>query len=48
LPAGVAIPSRITVTPASFEAVIGLVEKPRTPTRALRDLFAGKPVDDEH
>ena len=47
LPADIVIPPRITVKPASFEAVIGLVKKPRKPTKSLRALLAGKPVDDE-
>jgi hypothetical protein len=41
------IPPRITVTPRSFQAVIGLVKKPRKPSKALRALLAGKPVLDE-
>jgi len=40
------IPFRITVTPESFESVIGLIRKPRRPTKALRDLLAGKLIDD--
>lgn len=47
LPADVVIPPRITVTPASLEAVTGLIKKPRKPTKTLRALLAGKPVDDE-
>jgi hypothetical protein len=47
LPADIVIPPRITVKPASFEAVIGLIKKPRKPTKALRALLAGKPIDDE-
>jgi hypothetical protein len=27
--------------------VIGLVKKPRKPTKVLRALLAGKPIDDE-
>jgi hypothetical protein len=47
IPACIAIPPRITVKPASFEAVVGLVNKPRKPTKALRGLLSGKPVSDE-
>lgn len=47
LPADMVIPPRITVTSKSFEKVARLVEKPRKPTQALRDLMAGKPVDGE-
>jgi uncharacterized protein (DUF1778 family) len=47
LPADIVIPPRLTVTKESFEKVIGLIKKPRKPTRALRDLMAGKPVDGE-
>lgn len=44
LPADIVIPPRLTVTGASFEAVAGLVKKPRKPTKAMRDLMAGKPI----
>ena len=47
LPADIVIPPRITVTPRSFEAVAGFVKKPRKPTKALRDVLAGKSVDDK-
>jgi hypothetical protein len=47
LPADIVIPPRITVTPASFEAVAVALKKPRKPTMALRDLMAGKPIDDD-
>lgn len=47
LPADIVIPPRITVTAASFEVVTGLITKPRKPTKALRALLAGKPIDDE-
>lgn len=47
LPADIVIPPRITVTSKSFERLTELVKKPRKPTRALRDLLAGKPVDGE-
>jgi hypothetical protein len=47
LPADIVIPPRLTVTRASFQRVAELVEKPRKPTKALRDLMAGKVVDGE-
>jgi hypothetical protein len=47
LPADIVIPPRLTVTPASFKAVTGLIKKPRKPTKALRALLAGKPIDDK-
>jgi hypothetical protein len=47
LPADIVIPPRLTVTRRSFEQVAALVEEPRKPTKALRDLMAGKPVDGE-
>jgi uncharacterized protein (DUF1778 family) len=42
LPADIVIPPRITVTSESFDAVTQLMEKPRKPTKALRDLMAGR------
>lgn len=47
LPADIVIPPRLTVTAESFEAVARVVKRPRKPTKALRDLMAGKPVDGE-
>lgn len=47
LPADIVIPPRITVTPKAFEEVASLIKKPRKPTKVLRDLLAGKHVDDE-
>lgn len=47
LPADILIPPRITIAAKSFETVVGLIKKPRKPTKALRDLLAGKPVDGE-
>ena len=47
LPSDIVIPPRITVTPESLEQVAALVKKPRKPTKAMRDLLAGKPVDGE-
>lgn len=47
LPADIVIPPKLTVTAKSFESVSKLVKKPRKPTKALRDLMAGKRVDGE-
>ena len=47
LPADIVIPPRLTVSAKSFDAVAALVKKPRKPTKALRDLMAGKRVDGE-
>ena len=46
LPADVIIPPRLKLTRRSFEKVVELVKKPRKPAKALRELMAGKPVDD--
>jgi hypothetical protein len=45
LPADIVIPPRLTVSSRSFEAARKLIQKPRKPTKALRDLMAGKSVD---
>ena len=42
LPADIVIPPRLVVTSGSFEKVTELAKKPRQPTKALRDLMAGK------
>jgi len=47
LPADIVIPPRLTLTSKSFERVTKLIKKPRKPTKALRDLLAGKPLDGE-
>lgn len=47
LPADLIIPPRLELTPESFAKVVELVERPRKPTKALRDLMAGKSADDE-
>jgi hypothetical protein len=47
LPADIVVPPKLTVTRESFETVAELVKKPRKPTRALRALLAGEPVDGE-
>lgn len=44
LPADIVIPPRVTVSAKSFETIAKLVEKPRKPTKALRDLMAGRPA----
>ena len=45
LPADILIPPRLTVTGESFQAIYDLVDGSRRPTKAMRDLMAGKPVD---
>ncbi len=47
LPADIVIPPRLMVAHKSFRQVAGVVKKPRTPTKALTDLWAGKAVDGE-
>jgi len=47
LPADIVIPPRLVLTTKSFNRVEKLVRKPRKPTKALRDLMAGRPVDGE-
>ena len=47
LPADIVIPPKLTVTVEAFAKLIEVVEKPRKPTRALRDLMKGKPVKGE-
>jgi len=47
LPADIIIPPRITVTKKSFEKIVELINKPRKPTKALRDSMAGKDIDGE-
>lgn len=42
LPADIIIPPRITVTAAAHRRVVDRVEKPRKPTKAMRELVAGK------
>ena len=48
LPADIVIPPQLKVTAASFKAVADLVGKPRKPTKAMRALLSGKPIDDDH
>jgi uncharacterized protein (DUF1778 family) len=45
LPADLVIPPRLTVSVKSFDTVVGAIDKPRRPTRAMRALLAGEPVD---
>ena len=47
LPADLLIPPRLVVTAESFRAVHELVEGAGRPTKAMRDLMAGRPVDGE-
>lgn len=47
LPPDIVIPPRLTVTSKSFANVAALVKKPRKPTKALRDLMAGRPLRNE-
>lgn len=47
IPSDLVIPPRIIVSDETFDRIRESIERPRTPTRALRDLMAGKPADDE-
>src|SRR5262249_40388713 len=47
LPADIVIPPRLVVAAESFEVVARLARKARRPTKAMRDLMAGKRVDGE-
>ncbi len=47
LPADLVIPARLTLTAKSFDTVAKLLKKPRKPTKAMRDLMAGKAIDGE-
>ena len=47
LPADLILPPRIELTQASFEQVAERLSEPTEPTAAMRDLMAGRPVDDE-
>lgn len=42
LPADIIVPPRIELAPEAFEEVVKLIERPRKPTRALRNLMSGK------
>jgi hypothetical protein len=47
LPADLVIPPRLVVTARSFARVAEVIKRPRKPTKALRALMAGKPVEGE-
>ena len=47
LPADIVIPPRVTVSEDSFAKVAARVERPRKPTKTMRDLMAGKRVTGE-
>jgi hypothetical protein len=47
LPADVIIPPRLVLTRESFAKVAKLAKRPRKPTKALRDLMAGRRVAGE-
>ena len=47
LPADIVIPPRVTVTAKSFASVVERIRKPRKPTKAMRDLLAGRLVKGE-
>jgi len=47
LPADVIIPPKVVLSAASFARVSSRVKRPRKPTKALRELMAGKPVPGE-
>jgi hypothetical protein len=44
LPTDIVIPPRLTVSTRSFKAVAEAVKKPRKPTKAMRELMAGKRI----
>lgn len=44
LPADIIIPPRLVVPRDSFERVAEMVEHPRIPTQAMRDLMASKKI----
>jgi hypothetical protein len=46
LPEDLVVPPRLVVTKKSFDAAVARVKKPRRPTRAMRDLMAGRPGDE--
>ena len=47
LPADLVIPPRLMVTVKSFAAVAERIKNRRKPTKAMRDLLAGRPVEGE-
>ena len=42
LPADVIVPPRLELTQASFERIAKLAEKPRKPSKAMREFLGGK------
>ena len=44
LPTDLIIPPRLVLARDSFERVTKLIEQPRAPTQAMRDLMAGKKI----
>jgi len=46
LPADLVIPPKIVLTAESFARVVSLIERPRRPTKAMRELMAGKLSDE--
>ena len=47
LPRDIVIPPRLVVTGESFARIVGLMRKPRKPTKALQDLLRGKRLPGE-
>lgn len=47
LPADLVVSPRLTLTAKSFTRIAKLIRKPRKPTRAMRELMAGKRVSGE-
>ena len=47
LPADLVIPARIVVNQATFRRLKKLLKNPPRPTKAMRDLMAGRPVKGE-
>jgi len=47
LPADIVIPPRVKVSAAAFAGLVKLIEKPRKPTKAMRDLMAGKRITEQ-
>jgi hypothetical protein len=42
LPADLVVPPRIALTAESYQQIAALITSPRKPTKALRDLLAGR------
>jgi hypothetical protein len=47
LPADLVVPPRIVLTAEAYQQVVALTASPRKPTKALRDLVAGRSVADD-